>query len=187
MEELDIYDSTTNEISQDACVHHNVIMGVGNVIMEGAIIREGVQMGDNNYIGPHCILGDYPEKHGYFDKLGKVVIGSNNRLTKQVTVDSGTDGVTIIKNNVTMLKNAHQGHDAYIDDGAIISCNVCVGGHSKVGKNSNLGLGSVVHQRLTIPDNVIIGMNSTVTKKSVLESGRKYVGSPVRDIGENKR
>lgn len=187
MEELDIYESTKNEINGSAIVHHSVIMGVGNVIMEGVIIREGVQIGDSNYFGPYCIIGDFPEKHGYFGKYGKVLIGNSNVFTKQCTVDSGTDGVTIVKNNVMMLKNSHIGHDSYIEDGAILSCNTCVGGHSKIGKGSNLGLGSVVHQRLTVPDGIMIGMNSTVTKRSIMQAGRKYAGSPIRDIGENKR
>src|SRR6478736_3833406 len=105
-----------NIISPDARIHPNVIMGKGNRIMEGVIIRDGVQMGDNNYIGPYCIIGDPPEKVGYFDKPNRVLIGSNNRFTKQCTIDAGTDGITIIKNNVIMLKSAHLGHDARLND-----------------------------------------------------------------------
>lgn len=176
-----------NEIDGNSFVHHNVIIGTGNIICEGVIIRDGVQIGDNNYFGPYCIIGDFAEKHGYFDKLGKVLIGSNNRFTKQVTVDSSTEEVTIIKDNCIFLKNAHVGHDAYIHGDVILSCNSVVGGHTIVNKNCNLGLGAVIHQRLTIPENVMIGMNSTITKKTALQPGRKYAGSPARDIGSNER
>ena len=181
----DIYESDVNRISASASIHPNVILGKGNTIMEGVIIREGVQIGDNNYIGPYCIIGDPAEKSGYFDTPGKVVIGSGNRFTKQVTVDAGTESVTIVKNNVIMLKNTQVGHDAHIEDDTVLSCNVVIGGFTKVGKGCNFGLGSVAHQRLTIPDGVMIGMNSAVTKRTPLEAGRKYVGSPARDIGPN--
>src|SRR5688500_2432800 len=99
-----IYENVKNQISATAFVHHNVIMGTGNVIREGAIICEGVRIGNNNYIGPGCIIGDYPEKIGYFHKFGIVEIGDGNRFTKQVTIDSGTDHVTTVENNVIMLK-----------------------------------------------------------------------------------
>lgn len=183
----DLYESTRNEISAEARVHHNTIMGKGNVICEGVIIREGVQLGDNNFIGPYCIVGDYPEKHGYFDKLGKVLIGSGNRITKQCTIDSSTDSVTIIKDNVIMLKNSHIGHDAKIESNCVISCNAVVGGHTELGEGCNVGLGAVIHQRLKVPPNNMIGMNTTVTKKTVMRPGRKLVGSPARDIGPNER
>ena len=176
-------EDTMNSISSFAFVHPNAVLGKGNTIMEGAIIREGVVIGDNNYIGPYCIIGDVPEKKGFFDEFGMVTIGNNNRFTKQVTIDSGTERTTYIGNNVIMLKNAHVGHDAHIEDGVILSCNVCIGGHTVVGQNTNFGLGSVAHQRLVVLENCMIGMTSTVTKKTKFEPGRKYAGSPARDIG----
>lgn len=180
-------DSAGNKIDSSAFVHPNVIMGKGNVILEGAIVRAGVVMGDNNLIGPYCIIGDYPEKIGYFDKLGKVLIGNNNKFTKQCTVDSGTDGMTVIENDVIMLKAAHVGHDAKIKNRVVLSCNVCIGGHTVVNQGCNFGLGAVAHQRLQIPEFCMIGMNSTITKKTVMAPYTKYAGTPARDIGPNKR
>lgn len=174
-----------NDISDFAYVHPNVIMGDGNVVLEGAIIREGVVMGDDNVVGPYCIVGEAPEKTGWFDKPAGVSIGSNNRFTKQCTIDSGTERKTVVGNNVLMLKGAHCGHDAVINDNVVLSCNTIVGGWTEVGANSNVGLGAAIHQRLQIPEGVMIGMNSTVTKKSVLAPYRKYAGSPVKDIGSN--
>lgn len=184
----EIYEETQrNKIHPSAFVDPTVIMGEGNVICEGVIIRAGVQLGDYNFIGPYCIIGDFPEKVGYFTIPGKVIIGSGNRLTKQVTIDAGTTDVTIIKNNCILLKNSHCGHDSYLHDNVTLSCNVCVGGFTQVGQGVNMGLGSVAHQRLVIPGNVMIGMNAVITKKTVLQPGRMYAGVPARDIGENKK
>lgn len=185
--ESEIYESVSNHIHSSALIDPSVIMGSGNKIMEGVIIRAGVQIGDNNTIGPYTIIGEPAEKHGYFDKLGKVLIGSGNRFTKQVTIDSSTDGVTIIKDNCIFLKNVQIGHDAKIGSNSILSCNVIIGGHTELGEFTNFGLGAVCHQRLKIPGNSIFGMNCTVTKKTILQPNRKYIGSPARDIGANDR
>lgn len=186
MKQTDVYEDSGNNTHHSAHIHPEAIIGTGNTIMEGVIIRKGVQIGDNNYIGPYCIIGDPPEKVGLFDKPGNVVIGSGNRFTKQVTIDAGTERPTVIKNNTIFLKNAHVGHDAFIRDGVTLSCNVCIGGFTEVGTHTNFGLGAVAHQRLIIPADCMIGMNSTITKKTVMERGRKYAGSPARDMGENK-
>lgn len=185
METENVYEDLKNQIDYGASIHPSVIMGTGNIIRAGAVICEGVEIGNNNYIGPGCIIGDYPEKIGFFGKFGRVLIGNGNRFTKQVTIDSGTEKVTIIENNTIFLKNAHVGHDAYIRSGVTLSCNVCIGGHTEVGERTNFGLGAVAHQRLIIPADCMVGMNSTITKKTVLQRGRKLVGSPARDIGEN--
>ena len=86
-----------------------------------------------------------------------------------------------------MLKNSHCGHDSYLQDNVTLSCNVCIGGFTIVGKGTNVGLGAVVHQRLTIPEGCMIAMNAAITKKTILQPGRIYAGVPARDIGENKR
>lgn len=160
-------------------------MGKGNVVSIGAIIGEGVVLGNNNYIGPCCIIGESPEKKGSFEKNAGVFIGDNNRFTKQVTIDAGTERPTIIGNNVLMLKNAHVGHDASIDDFVVLSCNAVVGGWANIGQRTNFGLGAVCHQRISVPHDVMLGMNSTITKKTELKPCRKYAGSPARDIGSN--
>jgi UDP-N-acetylglucosamine acyltransferase len=185
MEQNEVYENTKNVISAFAFVHPSVIMGTGNVIREGAIICEGVQMGNNNYVGPGCIIGDYPEKIGYFDKFGSVVIGNGNQFRKQVTIDSGTDSITVVYDNVIMLKNAHVGHDACIENDVVLSCNVCIGGHTRVGHHTNFGMGAVAHQRLIIPSSCMIGMNSTITKRVQMAIGCKYIGSPARYLGPN--
>lgn len=178
-----------NNIHPSVIVHPDVVMGENNVIMEGVIIRDGVEIGDNNFIGPYCIIGDVPEKIGWFEPKhpieGGVRIGSDNRFTKQVTIDSGTINKTHIGNNSLFLKNAHVGHDAFVHSFVTLSCNVAIGGWSIIHRHCNFGLGAVVHQRLEIPEGCMIGMNSTITKTSKLEPFRKYAGSPVRDIGIN--
>ena len=93
-------------------------MQKNNIIHPTAIIEEGAQIGENNYIGPFChihknvVLGDgnrfeshisigAPAEHrDYFRKEpGKVEIGNNNIIREFITVTGGTTGTTKIGNN----------------------------------------------------------------------------------------
>lgn len=180
-------DDKMNQISAFAFVHPSAILGKGNIVQAGAIIHEGCVIGDNNYFGSYCIIGDYPEKKGFFYKYGRVIIGNGNRFEKFVTIDSGTENATIVEDNCIFLRGSHCGHDVVIHNGVVLSCNVLIGGHTVVARNCNFGLGAVAHQRLVIPESCMIGMNSTITKKTVMTPFRKFAGSPARDIGENIR
>ena len=169
-----------------------------NYIHPTAIIGPNVVMGDNNYIGPYCIIG-YPAEHKEywpemsgckregFTTVGKVIIGSNNVFTGHVTIDAGTTGATVIADNVWMLKHSHCGHDAIIGSDVVVSCGAKIGGHSFINHSTNIGLNAVVHQKVIVPSHCMIGASAFVGKKSELKPYGKYAGVPVKYIGENKR
>jgi UDP-N-acetylglucosamine acyltransferase len=171
--------------------------GSGNFIHPTAIVHGNVVLGDNNYIGPYCIIGEPGEHKGHFHEelasrddwknhnANTVRIGNGNTFTKQVTIDAGTVGDTIVGNENWMLKNAHIGHDAVLHNNITLSCNAVVGGHCAIDDGCNFGLGAVMHQYCYMPKDCMVGMNTTVTKRLVPEECRKYAGSPARDIGPN--
>lgn len=156
----------------------------GNDIHPTAIIYDGVEMGTGNFIGPYSIIGGAAENVGYTNFTGKVDIGDNNQLTKQVTIDSGTEYRTMITDNCLLFKNAHVCHDANIYREVALACNVVIGGFTVVDSGCCFGLNSVVHRWLMIPAGCFFGMGSVVTKKSELKPGMRYVGNPVRCLGK---
>lgn len=171
-----------------------------NYIHPTAVIGPNVEMGDNNYIGPLCIIG-YPAEHkDYFPKdfwaspdeifpyyYGKVIIGNNCKFTGLVTIDGGTEKETRIGDNVWMLKHSHVGHDAEIKDGVTISCGAKIGGHCEVGKGANVGLNAVIHQRVIVPEGCMIGASAFVGKKTEMFPNQKYAGVPARWLGYNEK
>ncbi len=170
-----------NTIHPTALIHSSIKIGNGNYIGAYAIIEENVVLGNNNYIGPQCIIGDIGESVAFFNKERKgVVIGNNNRFTKQVTVDGGTIMPTLIHNDTLWLKNAHGGHDCVIHDKVQVRCNAIVGGHVTILEGAKIYLSAIVHPRLTLAKYCIIGMGTVVTKKTeILEKGI-YIGNPAR-------
>ena len=150
-----------------------------------AVIGENVTIEDGVYIGPFCIIGFPAEWKGMEGKDCGVIIRKGTRITGHVTIDSGAIRPTEIGENCYLMKHCHIGHDSIIEQDVTISCGVKVGGHTIIRKGCNIGLNAVIHQKQIISENCMIGMGSVVTKKSIVDPGMKYVGNPIRCIGQN--
>jgi UDP-N-acetylglucosamine acyltransferase len=157
---------------------------MANFIHSTAIIGDNVTLGDNNYIGPYCIIGDPAEHKKYWgQEKGKVIIGNNNIVTGLVTIDSGTEVATVIEDNCFIMKHAHVGHDCRIMNNVTISCGAKIGGHSIIGEGSNIGLNAVLHQFSIIKRGCMIGASAFFKGESEFEM--KYAGVPARKLGQN--
>jgi UDP-N-acetylglucosamine acyltransferase len=157
---------------------------MANFIHPTAIIGDNVILGDNNYIGAFCIIGDPAEHKKYWgQEKGKVIIGNNNIVTGLVTIDAGTEVPTIIEDGCFIMKHAHIGHDCRIMNNVTISCGAKIGGHSIVGEGSNIGLNAVLHQFSVIKKGCMIGASAFFKGESEVEM--KYAGVPARKLGSN--
>jgi UDP-N-acetylglucosamine acyltransferase len=155
-----------------------------NIIHPTAIIGKNVILGDNNYIGAYCIIGDPAEHKKHWDEeKGKVYIGNNNIITGLVTIDAGTKDITFIGNNCFIMKHAHIGHDCLIKDNVTISCGAKIGGHSIIKNNSNIGLNAVLHQFSIIEQGCMIGASAFF--KGQTKEFSKYAGVPAKYLSPN--
>ena len=71
-------------------------------------------------------------------------------------------------------------HDNYFHDFSSAGPGVVTGGNVLVGKNSYLGIGSVIKHQIKIGDNTVIGGNSFVNKNCLDNS--IYYGVPAKRI-----
>ena len=85
------------------------------------------------------------------------------------------------------MKYGYVAHDCILGNNVTMSSGSKLAGFCYISENVNLGMGVAVHQKLTIPPGVMIGMNGVVTKQSKLLPNQKYVGIPVRHIGSNEK
>jgi UDP-N-acetylglucosamine acyltransferase len=157
---------------------------MANNIHPTAIIGDNVELGDNNIIGAYCIIGSMAE-HRHCKHLGKVKIGNNNIITGLVTIDAGTEFTTTIGDGCYIMKHSYIAHDCIIHNNVTISAGVKIGGHCIINDNVNLGMNATIHQRVEIPTRCMIGASAFVGKKSILRPRYKYVGVPVKELGEN--
>lgn len=151
-----------------------------------AIIGDNVEIEEGVEIGAYCLIGLPPEHKGHQGEDKGVLIKKGAKLTGLVTVDAGTINKTVIGENSYLMKHSHVGHDAILGEEVTLACGAKIGGHAVIGRCSNIGLNATVHQLKEVPVGVMVGMNSTVTKKQTLKEWTKYAGVPVKEIGSNE-
>lgn len=175
-----------NHIHETAILGPNVKLGSNNYIGPYCYIIGNTIIGDNNRFEAYCSIGTAAEHRDFFTfEYGKTIIGDNNVFREFTTVNAGSISSTILKNNITMLRNSHVGHDCFLDNKVTLSCNVLLGGHSHIMEGSNFGLGSICHQYSIIGAYTMIGMGCVITKSSDIVPGNVFIGSPAKMLRQN--
>lgn len=155
-------------------------MGLHCNIHPTAVIYPGVTIGQGVYIGPHCIIGAPPENLKTWPGGGKgVIIGDGAILTGGATVDAGVERPTVIGADCFIMKRVHIGHDCIIGEKCIIAPGTVLGGYVTLGEGCYLGMNVTIRNRKQIPDNVEIGMASTVTRSCEMWPGGVFIGTPI--------
>ena len=156
-----------------------------------SIVHPGVQLGDDVYIGPYCIIGEPAEiaANWHEKPRGRVSIGSGTIITGNVTIDSGSYKMTYIGENCYIMKSVHIGHDAELRDRCVLSPGARIGGEVVMKEDCNIGMNAVIHQQVTIPRRCMIGMGAALPKKRsmAMKECQTWAGNPARLIGPNKK
>lgn len=163
----------SNRIHSTAVIGPEVKLGERNIIGPYCVLQGPLVIGDDNYIASHVVIGGAGEVRGHamtasweepFDG-GAVHIGSRNVLKEFVTISGGWAGETTIGDDGFFMTKAHINHDGTVGDDVTVSGMVVTAGHVTIEDGANLGLGTVVHQRLTVPAGSMIGMQAAVTRQ----------------------
>ena len=160
----------------------------GNYVHKKAIIDwDNITIGKENIFGPMAVIGSSAQ-HKYYESSGKIEIGNKNIFSEFSVVSRPTimTKKTIIADGNYFMSNSVIHHDCKVENNTIVCSNVSVAGSVTLMNGVYLGQNSSVHQFQILGSYSILGMNSCVTKKTQIFPGRKYVGVPCRDIGENK-
>jgi UDP-N-acetylglucosamine acyltransferase len=171
-----------NFIHPSAVIGDKVKMGKGNYVGANCYIVGDTIIGDNNHFEAFCSIGTSPEHKEFFYKkqMKGVSIGNDNVVREFVTINSGTERDTVVKNGCWFLKGAHIGHDSIVEDKVTMGCNVIIAGHTYIMEGATFGLGVVVHQYSVIGAYTMIGMNAVVGRKQSVIPFGVYVGNPIK-------
>ncbi len=184
-------DANDNRIHPTAIIGGDVVLGAGNVIGPYTVIMGPCTIGDANWIGPHVCIGAPPEMRGGQHPAGwagdhgsgPIAIGDRNVVREFTSIQAPTTGFTRLGDDCYLMDKVHIPHDCTVEDRVTISCNVMMGGHTHLGAGSNIGLSSVIHQRIAIGRGAMIGMGSVITKH--IPPFALAFGSPARVRGAN--
>jgi UDP-N-acetylglucosamine acyltransferase len=181
-----------NKVHPTAVIGAGVQLGDNNVIGPYTVIIGPTSIGDGNLIGPHASIGTPAEFRGGPHPTGwdgeiegaGVTIGNNNIIREFVTINQGTHESTTLGDDCYILARSHIGHDCVLHHGVTLADAVQLGGHTQVWSWANIGMGAVVHQRLLVGPGAMIGMGSAVRKE--VPPFTITVGNPARVSGVNR-
>lgn len=181
-----------NRIHPTAIIGDGVELGDDNVIGPYSVLVGPTTIGSGNWIGPHVTIGTPPESRGHahpagwdgeLDGVAGVRIGDRNTIREYVSVHQGTRRTTTLGDECYLLRGSHIGHDCLVDDAVTMACGVLLGGHTHVWSYANIGLNTVVHQFGRIGPGAMVGMGSAVRKE--VGAFTITVGNPARTTGVN--
>ena len=158
-----------------------------NLVHPTAVIDwKKVIIGKNNKIGPYVVIGN-DAQHPYKKSSGKIKIIENNIFNEYCNIHLPTSlkKVTHIGNNNYFMNSVTIDHDCFIENDVILSSNVILGGNVYIMKGAQLGIRTSVHQNQIIGSYSMIGMNSIITKKKLIEPGYIFYGKPVKKVKSN--
>ncbi len=135
------------KIGPFSVIDKNVRIDEGSIIYNNVTITGNTTIAKDNVIFPNSVIGAEPQDLKYYGEQSKLIIGSNNVIRENVTINTGTEvggGETLIGNNNFFMSCSHIAHDCIIEDNVLVANGVLLGGHIKVEKYAKLmGLAGV--------------------------------------------
>lgn len=158
----------SNTIHPTAIIQGNVIIGDGNEIGPYTVIYGPLTLGDRNWIGPHVTIGTPGQdtrNPRYDSSCSRIEIGSDNIIREYTAIQKPCyREVTSIGNRVFIMQSVHVPHDAVIQDDAVITPMVVMGGIVNILKGANLAVGCSVHQYSVVGHYSIVAMGSALAR-----------------------
>lgn len=157
-------------IHPTAIIHPDTKIGNNVFIGPYTVIADKVSIGDGTHISAHVCIG-YEAEHSTNkyelnkrDYNGEIRIGSGVVIREFTMVNRPLKTATVIEDHVYVMGHCYIAHDCQIEEYAILSNSVVLGGWTRVCKGANLGLSTTVHQYSTIGDYAMIAANATIVK-----------------------
>lgn len=154
------------EIAPFVFIDKNVIIGDNNIIMPHAVIMYGARIGDNNRIFPGAVISAVPQDLKFRGEETTAIIGNNNTIRENVTVNRGTASKekTIIGNDNLLMEGVHAAHDVTIGNHCIISNATKIAGEVVIDDYATISGCVLIHQFTHIGGYVMLQGGSRIGK-----------------------
>lgn len=183
-------DGSQSEIfcSSVAHIENDVFIGTGTKIYAGAVVYNGVRIGQNCTLHSNCVIGadgfgyEQDENGDWFKiaHLGGVWIGDDVEIGAGTCIDRGTFSDTIIEHNVKIDNLVHIAHNCFIGRNTQITAQTMLAGSVHIGANVWLSPCSAILNGTTVGDGAFVGMSAVVVKD--VAPGATVMGFPARAI-----
>jgi UDP-N-acetylglucosamine acyltransferase len=155
------------KIGEGVIIDENVVIGDNCIIEPYAVITGYTEIGDNNHIYSHAVIGSEPQDLKYKGEKTKLVIGNNNKIREFTLINPGTEGgggVTQIGDNNLLMGYVHVAHDVKIGNNCILANAATLAGHVELEDFVVIGGMTPIHQFVKIGEHAMIGGASAVAQ-----------------------
>ncbi|MFZ5981947.1 MAG: UDP-3-O-(3-hydroxymyristoyl)glucosamine N-acyltransferase [Candidatus Zixiibacteriota bacterium] len=173
-------------------IGENVIVGDNCLFYPGVKIMADCKIGDNVILHPGVVIGSdgfgyawSGTEHKKIQQIGWVEIDDEVEIGANTTVDRGALGPTRIGRGTKIDNLVQIAHNVEIGAYSIIVSQVGISGSTKIGNGVIIAGQAGLIGHLEIGDKAIIGAQAGVSKS--IPAGKAVLGSPARDIMEEKR
>jgi len=162
-------------------------IGEGTIIYGNNYIYSSVVIGRNVIIHAGAVIG--AEGSGFarnangdlekFPQVGGVVIEDNVEIGANTIITRGAMGNTVIGQGSKIGNLCYVGHGAIIGKHCLILNHSSLGGYCQIGDHSQVSLGACIRNTIQIGKNTLVGMGSVVTKN--VSDNKTVFGVPARE------
>jgi len=138
----------------------NVKLGSGTELISHVVIDGHTTIGARNRFFSFSSIGQAPQDLKYHGEPSEVIIGDDNTIRENVTINLGTEGggmVTRVGNRNLLMAYTHVAHDCILGDEVIMANCATLAGHITVEDGVILGGLSAVHQFVRIGKYAMVG------------------------------
>jgi len=148
-------------------VGEHVRIGPGTELMSHVVISGHTTLGANNRVFPFASIGNDPQDLKYHGEPSRLVIGDENILRENITINIGTEGggmLTKIGNKNLIMAYAHIAHDCHLGNSIVMANCATLAGHVEIGDSAIIGGLTAVHQFIRIGKLAMLGGMTGVVK-----------------------
>ena len=181
--------STNVEIGPYATIGPNVEIGENTLIQSHVNITGNTTIGKGNKLYSFASIGSDPQDLKYKGEETTLLIGDNNTIREQVTINTGTvqgGGLTKIGNNNLIMIGAHIAHDCIIGNNIVMANNTAIAGHAEIEDFVIIGAKCGVQQFTRIGKRAMIGGMTGVLRDVIpygLSTGNRNYLNGINVVG----
>jgi len=140
------------EVGPFCVLSGRVRIGDRTRLLSHVVVLGDAELGADNVLHPHAVIGDEPQDIAYRGDERRVRIGSRNVFREGATVHRGSQrgDVTTLGDDNYLMQNAHVGHDCRIGNRIIIAGGALIAGWAEIGDGAMISGNCVVHQFVRI-------------------------------------
>ena len=147
------------EIGPFCFIDKNVVIGDNNVLMNSVTVLYGARIGSGNVFFPGAVISAIPQDLKFHGEETTAIIGDNNKIRENVTINRGTDakGKTVVGSGNLLMEDVHVAHDAFVGNNCIIGNSTKLAGETVIDDQAIISAGVLMHQFCRVGSLAMVG------------------------------